>query len=48
MAKLHNVQLSPAIVEHVVRRRGGKFHAYDQINPTNTALIVIDLSLIQI
>ncbi|MEE2955855.1 MAG: cysteine hydrolase [Pseudomonadota bacterium] len=43
MAKLHNVQLSPAIVQHVVKRRGGKFHAYDQINPANTALIIIDM-----
>ena len=43
MAKLHNVQLSPAIVQHVLRRRGGKFHAYDQINPANTALIIIDM-----
>ena len=43
MAKLHNIQLSPAIVEHVLKRRGGHFHAYDQIKPESTALIVIDM-----
>jgi ureidoacrylate peracid hydrolase len=41
--KLHNVQLSPSTVEHILRRRGGKLHAYDSIDPAKTALIVIDM-----
>ena len=41
--KLHKVQLSPSTVEHILRRRGGKLHAYDSINPSKTALIVIDM-----
>jgi len=41
--KLHNVQLSPSTVEHILRRRGGKLHAYDSIDPAKTALIVVDM-----
>ena len=41
--KLHKVQLSPSTVEHILRRRGGKLHAYDSINPAKSALIVIDM-----
>ena len=41
--KLHKVQLSPSTVEHILRRRGGKLHAYDSINPEKSALIVIDM-----
>ena len=41
--KLHNIHLSQLTVEHILRRRGGKLHAYDSINPSKTALIVIDM-----
>ena len=40
---LHEVKLSPDIVARVTRRRGGKLHAYDTIDPDTTALVVIDM-----
>ena len=40
---LHQVKLSPDIVARVTRRRGGKLHAYDNIDPDTTALVVIDM-----
>ena len=40
---MHKVELSPDIVARVTRRRGGKLHAYDSINPATTALVVIDM-----
>ncbi len=39
----HEVKLSPDIVARVTRRRGGKLHAYDTIDPDTTALVVIDM-----
>ena len=41
--KMHNVQLSPEMVERVIKRRGGKMHAFDRLDPAKTALIVIDM-----
>jgi ureidoacrylate peracid hydrolase len=41
--KMHNVQLSPDIVARVMKRRGGKMHAFDRLEPDKTALIVIDM-----
>ncbi|MBK19779.1 MAG: hypothetical protein CMM52_13175 [Rhodospirillaceae bacterium] len=43
MTKLHKVELFPSTIEQVLRRRGGKLHAYDTIDPAKTALIVIDM-----
>ena len=43
MAPMHNVELSPAIVERVKRRRGDRLHAYERLDPARTALIVIDM-----
>jgi ureidoacrylate peracid hydrolase len=40
---MHKIELSPDIVARVTRRRGGKLHAYDNLNPATTALIVIDM-----
>lgn len=40
---MHKIALSPDIVARVTRRRGGKFHAYDTLNPATTALVVIDM-----
>ena len=40
---LHKIALSPDIVARVTRRRGGKLHAYDTLNPATTALVVIDM-----
>ncbi len=39
----HRVELSPDIVARVTRRRGGKLHAYETLNPATTALLVIDM-----
>ena len=41
--KMHNVQLSPEMIARVMKRRGGKMHAFDRLNPAKTALIVIDM-----
>jgi ureidoacrylate peracid hydrolase len=41
--KMHNVQLSPEMVARVMKRRGGKMHAFDRLDPVKTALIVIDM-----
>jgi len=43
MAELHNVRLSTDMVARVMKRRGGKLHAIDRIDPAKTALIVIDM-----
>lgn len=43
MAMMHKVELSPATVERVRRRRGGRLHAYDSLDPARTALVVIDM-----
>jgi ureidoacrylate peracid hydrolase len=40
---MHKIALSPDIVARVTRRRGGKLHAYDSLNPASTALVVIDM-----
>jgi ureidoacrylate peracid hydrolase len=43
MAELHKTQLSTDMVARVMKRRGGKLHAIDRIDPAKTALIVIDM-----
>jgi len=40
---MHKIELSPAIVERVTKRRGGKLHAFDRFEGAKTALIVIDM-----
>jgi ureidoacrylate peracid hydrolase len=41
--KMHNVQLSPDMVARVMKRRGGKMHAFERLDPARTALLVIDM-----
>ena len=43
MTKMHKVELSPDMVARVMKRRGGKMHAFDRLDPAKTALIVIDM-----
>lgn len=43
MALMHQVALSPDVVERVKTRRGGKLHAYDRFDGPRTALVVIDM-----
>jgi ureidoacrylate peracid hydrolase len=43
MAEMHKIALSPDIVSRVTKRRGGKLHAFDRLDPAKTALIVIDM-----
>ena len=43
MTKMHKVELSPDAVARVMKRRGGKLHAFDRIDPARTALVVIDM-----
>jgi ureidoacrylate peracid hydrolase len=43
MAQMHNVQMSPDLVARVMKRRGGKLHAIDRLEPAKTALVVIDM-----
>jgi ureidoacrylate peracid hydrolase len=43
MAEMHKIELSPDMVARVTKRRGGKLHAFDQLDPAKTALIVIDM-----
>ena len=42
MATMHKVELSPELVERVIKRRG-RLHAYDRIEAHKTALVVIDM-----
>ena len=42
MATMHKVELSPELVERVIKRRG-RLHAYDCIEAAQTALVVIDM-----
>ena len=43
MAKMHQVRLSPDMVARVRKRRGGRLHAIEQLDPARTALLVIDM-----
>jgi ureidoacrylate peracid hydrolase len=43
MAEMHKIELSPDLVARVTKRRGGKLHAIDRLDPMKTALIVIDM-----
>jgi len=43
MPLMHKVALSPDMVARVMRRRGGKMHAFTHIDPAKTALVVIDM-----
>jgi ureidoacrylate peracid hydrolase len=43
MAEMHKVKLSPDMVDRVTKRRGGKLHAVERLDPAKTALIVIDM-----
>jgi ureidoacrylate peracid hydrolase len=43
MADMHKVLMSPDLVARVMKRRGGKLHAIDRLEPAKTALIVIDM-----
>ena len=42
MNLMHQINLDPTIVERVKQRRG-RLHAYESLEPTRTALIVIDM-----
>tara|TARA_B100000676_G_C18058947_1_gene836408 strand:- start:1334 stop:2035 length:702 start_codon:yes stop_codon:yes gene_type:complete len=39
---MHDVDISPKIVERVLARRG-RYHIFDDLDPTETALIIIDM-----
>jgi ureidoacrylate peracid hydrolase len=39
---MHNVSIPPSIVERVIERRG-RAHVYDDLDPTRTALVVVDM-----
>src|SRR3982074_1829044 len=43
MAETHKIALSPDMVARVTKRRGGKLHAIERLDPARTALIVIDM-----
>ena len=39
---MHKVQISDDIIDRVTKRRG-RFHLYDELDPSRTALVVIDM-----
>lgn len=39
----HTIALPQGSIDHIMRRRGGRLHAYDSIDPARTALLVIDM-----
>jgi ureidoacrylate peracid hydrolase len=41
--KMHKVELSQDMVARVMKRRGGKLHAINSLEPAKTALVVIDM-----
>ena len=43
MPEMHKIALSPDMVARVTKRRGGKLHAFDRLDPARTALVVIDM-----
>src|ERR1700716_3959658 len=43
MPQMHKIALSPDMVARVTKRRGGKLHAIERLDPARTALIVIDM-----
>ena len=39
---MHNVEISSKIIDRVLARRG-RYHIFDQLDPSETALIVVDM-----
>ena len=39
MTQMHKIALSPDMVARVTKRRGGKLHAIERLDPARTALI---------
>ena len=40
---MHEIKLSPRIIEDVKRRRGGRLRVFDSIDPARTAHLIVDL-----
>jgi ureidoacrylate peracid hydrolase len=40
---MHRIAISMDLVERLTRERGGKLHRFDDLDPTRTALVVIDM-----
>lgn len=40
---MHNINISKEATEAAIERRGGRLHAFENIDPTKTALLVIDM-----
>jgi ureidoacrylate peracid hydrolase len=43
MAKMHKVELSQDMIARMRKRRGGKLHSIQSLDPSKTALLVIDM-----
>jgi ureidoacrylate peracid hydrolase len=40
---MHKIEMSPALIERLMRDRGGKRHAFEDIVPARTAHVVVDM-----
>ncbi len=40
---MHKINISKEAIDAAIERRGGRLHAFDQIDPQKTALLVIDM-----
>ena len=43
MPKMHKVELSQDMIARMMKRRGGKLHSIQSLDPAKTALVVIDM-----
>ena len=42
---MHQTEIHPDIVDIIKQKRGGKLHVYDTLDPTRTALVVVDMQV---
>jgi ureidoacrylate peracid hydrolase len=42
---MHNTQLPQEIIDIIKQKRGGKLHVHDTLDPSRTALVVIDMQV---
>ena len=42
---MHQTEIHPDAVEFIKKKRGGKLHVHDRLDPARTALVVIDMQI---
>jgi hypothetical protein len=40
---MHHTEIHPDIMDIIKQKRGGKLHVHDTLDPSRTALVVVDM-----